>query len=250
MPIVVNCECQENGAPGAKTLSTLRTKLLRRLGFSAQASNPPPGVTELADSFLQDAQVYLYHNHTTFQTERFFTWTLSEGVRFYDLGDNIETCTYSTLDAHKITWVGVEQANGVWYELTHGIPPEHYTMAEDWQEWPSRYEVRECIEIFPAPSADMQSLRIKGHFGLRPFADDDDITTINPDALFLWALGLGKAHYGHPDAGDPTRLTGYFGMAINLGARLVAASHQTARYIPGTRPRRPQTPPRFLPLEE
>lgn len=237
-----NCECEDD--PGARTLASLRQELMARLGYAAQINNPPPGMTALLNSFLRDAQVQLYHRFTTFKTERFFTWPLIEGVRYYGLGENNDCCEGRSLDPYKITWVGVEDANGVWYPLHHGIPPEFYTMTEQWKGWPARYEIRECIEIFPAPSADMRKLRIKGHFGLRPFSEDEHKTTINPDVLFLWALGTAKSHYGQPDAAV------CFQQANDLISRLVAGSHQTARYIPGTRPRRPLTPPRFLPISE
>lgn len=237
-----NCECGED--PGARTLADLRQELMVRLGYAAQVGNPPPGMVALLGSFLRDAQAQLYHRFTTFKTERFFTWPLEAGVRYYGLGQNNDCCEGATLDPYKISWVGVEDASGVWYPLVQGIPPDHYTMTDNWQGWPARYEVRECIEIFPAPSADMRKLRIKGHFGLRPFTEDEHKTTINADVLFLWALGTAKSHYGQPDAAV------YFQQANDLIGRLVAGSHQTARYIPGRRPGRPIAPPKFLPISE
>ena len=38
-----------------ETLQTLRNRILRRLGFAAQISNPPPGMAELVDDFLKSA---------------------------------------------------------------------------------------------------------------------------------------------------------------------------------------------------
>src|SRR5690606_16882396 len=97
-----NCECEDD--PGARTLASLRQELMARLGYAAQINNPPPGMTALLNSFLRDAQVQLYHRFTTFKTERFFTWPLIEGVRYYGLGENNDCCEGRSLDPYKITW--------------------------------------------------------------------------------------------------------------------------------------------------
>lgn len=233
-----NCECEEETEN--ETLAQLRRRLLIRLGYSAQADNPPPGMADLLNDFLLQSQRFLYRKYDALRTERFFTWTMEQGVRFYDLPDNDETCT-KQLDPYKLTWVGVEDVNGAWYNLSKGIPPEWYTSV-NFQGLPVRYEIRQCIEVFPAPSAEGYKLRIKGHFGLTSFTEDDDKTTIDSELVFLWALANAKAHYGQPDA------TNYANQATAYLGALVSGAHQTARYVPGTRPAQPWTPPVFLPL--
>lgn len=232
-----NCECEEE--TNNETLAQLRRRMLVRLGYAAQADNPPPGMADLLNDFLVQSQRFLYRKYNALRTERFFSWTMVQGQRFYDLPDNDETCT-KELDPYKLTWVGVEDLNGAWYHLSEGIPPEWYTSI-NFQGLPVRYEIRQCIEVFPAPSA-VYTLRIKGHFGLTSFTEDDDKTTIDSELVFLWALANAKAHYGQPDAAN------YAAQAKEYLGNLVYGAHQTARYIPGTQPAQPWTPPVFLPL--
>jgi hypothetical protein len=233
-----NCSCDE-GFYGNETLLELRTSLMERLGYAAQADDPPPGMARLLDNFLRRGQNFLYRRHRALQTERFFSWPMVVGERFYDIPDNSETCT-KRLDAYKISYVGVEDLNGMWYPLAGGIPPEFYTMAA-FNGLPSRYEIRQCIEVLPAPSA-VYTLWVKGHFGLNRFTQDGDTTTLDSELVFLWALANAKNHYGQPDAADiATESKEYL-------RQLIAGSHGTRRYVPGVVDVPPMTPPIFLPL--
>jgi hypothetical protein len=229
-----NCECEDD--PNAKTLSAMRQEVLERLGFAAQAANPPPGMAALVNSVLRSSQEYLHRQYSALRTERFFTWPALQGIRFYDLGANIDACAVK-LDPHKITWVGAQQADDWWYPLIEGVPPSYYTVSEQWQGWPQRYEIRQCLEVFPAPDANVQKIRIKGRFLVNAFASDTDLTSIDPEPVFLWALATAKRHFGQPDAND------YFQMARDTVAGLVAGAHGTARYVPRKRELPPMTPP-------
>lgn len=233
-----NCECDQ-GFYGTETLEELRTSMMERLGYASQADNPPPGMARLIDNFLRRGQAFLYRRHRALQTERFFSWEMVEGERFYDIPDNQEACT-KRLDAYKISGVYVEDLNGQWLPLIAGIPPVYYTMAS-FNGLPQRYEIRQCIEVLPAPSTTY-TLWVKGHFGLNRFTEDSDTTTLDSELVFLWALANAKNHYGQPDAQD---------VAMQAQAylrELVAGSHGTRRYIPGTIDLPPETPPIFLPL--
>lgn len=232
-----NCECEDHDS--SRTLAELRSDLLVRLGYAAQAANPPPGMATLLDSFLRSAQRFLYGKYTGLRTERFYKWTMQPGVRFYDLDANEDECT-KRMDAYKISWVGVEDLNGWWGPLVKGIPPEFYTTA-NYNGLPCRYEIRQCIEVWPPPSAGY-TLRIKAHFGLQPFEADTDKPTIDDELVFLWALANAKNHYGQGDAKDIAT------QANALLGNLTAGMHQTARYVPGARPLVSATPPVFLPL--
>ncbi|MFC4727146.1 hypothetical protein [Coralloluteibacterium thermophilus] len=232
-----NCECEDEHP--SRTLAELRTSLMRRLGFSAQAANPPPGMAELLNDFLYDAQQQLIWRYDVLRTERFFTWDLLPGVRFYDLVDNVDTCTVE-LDPRKLSWVGVER-DGRWYELIQGIPPELYSRPE--QNWrPTRFEIRQCIEVHPAPDVAGMKLRVKGRFPPTRFREDEDRTSIDHHAVFLLALANAKAHYQQPDAGN------YVQQLEVLIRKLVAGAHGTRRYIPGARPTFPRDEPQWEPL--
>lgn len=220
--IELNCDCDDDYP--SETLQDIRTFLMIRLGFAAMLASPPPGMTELLNSFAISAQNQLYHRYSALRTRRWFTWNLAAGVRFYDFDANNDACTRK-LDPRKVVWVGVSQGDDVWRPLIQGIAPESYSSRI--QSIPDHYEIRQCIEIWPAPSDDTWRLRVKGDFGLDPFAANTDKTTIDPEAVKLHALAYAKAHYGQPDAANyATALTTYLG-------DLTAEAHGTRRYIPG-----------------
>lgn len=222
----INCACDDTTTN--RTLKSLRDDLMRRLGWGATVNNPPPGVADMLNSFLSEAQELLYRRYNVLRTERFFSWPLTAGIGLYDLPDNAEQtetvpCT-KKLDPRSITWVGVER-DSIWYPLECGISPTLNSYAQT--GYPQRYEIRQCIQLWPVPDATAGNLIIKGHFGLEPFAADTDKVTIDDRAVFLLALANAKAHYRQQDAGNYVQqLEAYID-------NLVAGSHQTRRYIPG-----------------
>lgn len=336
--LAVNCSCDD--AFPIETLADLRADLMTGLGFGSAA---PPAQAALMNLFLKRAQEQLYRRYSLFRLERFFTWSMTAGERFYDLTANDESAalpvpqgvgvttattggtlaagTYAyrvtalnangetlasaevtvtttgttskntvtwaavvapanvaavtgyriygratgteqllatvglvtswtddgsltpagvlparnttavctkLLDPRRLKWVGISQGDTPWIPLIEGIPPEVY--ADGVSGYPSRYEIRQCIEVWPAPADNTWQLRIKGDFGLLPFEADADTTTIDPIAIGLLALANAKAHYGQPDAGNyAAELRTYLG-------DLCAASHGTRRYVPGTEP--------------
>lgn len=68
-----------------RTLAQLRNDLLIRLGYAAMLASPPPGVPELLNSFLQDAHTQLYERFPTLRQQRWWTISLTQGERFYDV---------------------------------------------------------------------------------------------------------------------------------------------------------------------
>lgn len=221
--ISYNCECEDDYP--RTTLAEMRKRLLRRLGFSAQANNPPPGMAEMLDDFIRNAQEMLFRRYSVFRRERFYTWDLIAGTRFYDLDANADACT-KRLDPRMVSWAGLSQGDGNWRPLACGIDPSMYTSLGP--GIPSRYEIRQCIELWPAPSDATWKLRIKGQFGLMPLEQPTDYTTVEPEAIFLLALANAKAHYGQPDAGNyATQLQSYI-------KDLIRGSHHTRRYLPGS----------------
>lgn len=244
MSIVVNCDLVDTSP--ARTLAELRTAVLRRLGYSAMAANPPPGMAELLDSFLDSANRLAFRTYNALRIERFFTWTMVPDQRFYGIDDNDNDgsapALAQILDPQKVTWVGIEDLTGTVYPLHAGIPPEVYTRGASTTGWPQRYEIRNCIEVFPAPQ-EAYLLHIKGRYGILPFAGDTDKPSVDDEVVFMLALAAAKRHYGQPDASD------YFQQALTHIGSLVAGAHQTRRYVPGTAPDVAIAPPRFLPLE-
>ncbi len=210
-----------------ETLKILRDRILIRLGFAAQLANLPPGMAALVNEFLSSAQTQMAQRYPELVTERFYTWTMAIGTRFYTTSGDDEGVTAPDfiLDPKKITWIGIEDLNGSFSPLIEGIDPTLYS-TEDQDGFPRRYEIRQAIEVFPAP-AEIYKLQVKGRPLNFVFAGDDDVATIDPELIFLLALANAKAHYNQPDAGI------YFTQATNHLGQLVAGSHGTKRYTPG-----------------
>jgi hypothetical protein len=233
-----NCEC-ETPSP-YRTLAELRVEFLCGVGYAAQASNPPPGMATLARMYLSNAQQFLWNRYKEARTERFFSWRMEPDVRYYGVADNSDCCVLP-FDPLKVTWVGFEDLNRTWVQLIEGIPPEFYTRAQTSPGWPSHYEIRSCVEIFPAPQA-AYTLWIKGQFGLGAFSADGDRTTMDDCAVLWYAIGQYRADRNMP-SGD------WKGMSLQRIKDITSGQHGTARYVPspgGQLP--PMTPPRFLPL--
>jgi hypothetical protein len=195
-----------------------------------QLKRSPPDRLTVVNRVLKMAQEILYQRYPVLRMERWYTWTLTAGTRFYGIDENTEAagdggCT-KYVDPRKVSWVGVSRDDVDWRPLRCGIPPEVYTSPASGV--PTHYEIRQCIEVWPVP-VDGWKLRIKGMFGLAAFAADDDVTSMDWQAVELQALADAKAHYKQPDAQIvASRLNVYIG-------DLVAGTHQTRRYIPGGR---------------
>lgn len=225
-----------NGQP-TDTLLGLRTRVMIRLGFSNQASNPPPGMAALINDFISSGQMYLWRKYQALQTRRFFRWKLIPNQRYYSLLDNDEDPEAGFhLDPLKtIEWAGIQDTRNVWYPLIEGVEPQLYTMID--KPWrPARYSIRQALEVYPAPD-QTYFMWLRGHVSLRPLAQDTDKTTIDSEMVFLHALATAKAHYGQADANNIEAL------ANDYRGQLTAASHGTKRYVPGTQ----QVPPAVRP---
>jgi hypothetical protein len=231
----LNCECDDDWP--SETLLDLRKYLMTRLGFAAMLNTPPPGMVGLCNSFIDEAQKLLYRRYAVLRTGRWFTWNMTAGTRFYDLGDNADACS-KKLDPRRVSWVGVSKGDDVWQTLLCGIDPTVYSSRI--QSFPQRYEIRQCIEVWPAPADDTWLLRLKGDFGLAPLVQDDDTTTVDADAIKLLALANAKAHYGQPDAPN------YMTQLTTLLGDLNSGSHLTRRYIPGERRLPNAVPPKLV----
>ena len=302
-----------NGSPYVypeRTLAQLRNDLLIRLGYAAMLANPPPGVAELLNSFLQDAHTQLYQRYPTLRQSRWYTVAITQGNRHYDIpydgamlagndivivngtpdsittvsgdfvaagftdgmairisGSNaddglhtIATVTTGTLTLTTNTTVTGETAGNVIYvmedgnfysldprevtyagildgtifdELICGIDPIQFNVTG--QQRPTRYEIREYIEVFPEPDK-AYTLYLKGRTGKRSFTADSDVTSMDPHPVFLQALAQAKAHYGQRD----TQV--YFQQLENLIGELNAGTYGTRRYVPNPQEHMPALP--------
>lgn len=318
-----NCACEDTN--DALTLAQYRVKMLQRAGFAAIAANPPPGTADLFNTFLQDAQDFLYLKYPALRTRRFFRWTLQQDERYYGLRDNTEnwtdyegleisalgvvtfpdaapannrqifftppadqsvvpdgitafqryyvvnsvdaTCNFALTEGGEPITEGLEAGtadvmvspgaecifnfapykdiegawlvdlNGAWLPMVQGIPPTFYTTVNQ-PALPCRFEIRQCIEVFPAPPADGYQLYIKGHFGKAAFTADADKPTIDGQLVYLWALADALDYYNKPGAANVRA------SANSHLQSLVAGTHGAKRYIPGAR----VLPPAVMPV--
>lgn len=142
------------------------------------------------------------------------------------------------LDQREMSWVGASQGDINWRPLQTPVPPQAYT--NQVSGIPHWYGMREQIEIWPPPPDSTWMLRIKGYFILGQFEQDTDVTSIDWQAVYLYALAKAKAAQKRPDAVSAmTEANGYVGA-------LVAGSHGVARYIPGRVERNPVPRPVML----
>lgn len=236
-PAMYNGAFADNGGVDVDTMINLRTRMLIDLGFASQSANPPAGMKLYCNNALVGAQNFLHRKFTSLRQRRWFRWKLAPGQRFYSMLDNDEDILAGLhIDPNKpIEYVAVQDTRNVWYELIEGIPPSLYTMID--KPWrPARYEIRSALEIYPAPDQTYW-LWIRGNYYLGAFVVDTDKTTIDSEAVYLWALAKAKNHYGQADADSIAQ------QAKDYTGRLVAATHKTARYIPGVK----ATPPAVRP---
>lgn len=231
-----NCECEDESS--YQTLTELRRRMLIRGGYAAVVDNPPPGVVTLIDEFLQGAQNSLYRDYDALRTERFFKWTLTIGERFYGLDDSDDTDCPALVDPYRVSGAWLEDLNGAWTELDRGIDPQYYTQALTTNGYPECFEIRSCIELYPAPQSTM-ALWVKGHYRLAAFTAAGDRTTIDSELVFLLALGRFQQDRGKPAA------TGTLKDADRYLQRLVGGTHGAKRYVPrGYEEMQRRTPPR------
>lgn len=139
-----------------------------------------------------------------------------------------------TVTNGPVTFVAADFPQAQWYPLVQGIDPTEYTILPTSQR-PQKFELREYLEIFPAPDT-YYTIWIRGHMGLTRFTQDADKATIDSDLLFLLALANAKAHYSQPDARA-------IGQQCELMLRkLNAGTFGVKKYVPGDK--RPAVVPR------
>lgn len=202
------------------TLAELRLELLRRLGYSAQASNPPPGMNELLNSFLQSAQDQLYWEFSWPRLQMYFKTTMVVGQALYDIPLN----GADFLEFRRVESVHLQ--NGSQFSpMSKGIDPTLYSSTTT--GIPSRYEMRSGLEVWPPPSSTAYIVHCKGYAGLRRFTLDTDLCMIDHRLVFLWALASAKAHYGKPDAAKVE------GQMERMRRQLNGRAHINMRYVPG-----------------
>ena len=222
-----NCSC--DGADGFqyRTLLEMRQEMLIGLGRGNQLASPGPGVAALVDMHLRNAQNLLYNRAQWLCAETYFSWPLLQGVRLYGLAQNAEPCS-KRINVNKITWAGIVR-DSIYFPMRQGIWPALHSY-DTVTGYPQRFDIRQCLEVWPAPDITEGSIVIRGNFGLMPLVADADRATIDDYLICQLALGTLKRHFRQPDAAD------YIQAGEVLLNNLVAGTHTgMARYVPGQR---------------
>ena len=217
-----NCACDDSFP--TKTLLEMRTDCATMLGMGEQVANLMPGVTREIDTALRMAQEIVFKDLKLNRMQRYFTWQLEPGVRFYDFDANLYQCQ-KKIDPDEVKWVGISQDDNFWRPLVCGIVPMMYY--GDITGWPQYYAFRQCIEVWPPPSDNTWKLRILGTFGLMPLVNDSDKSTMDWQAIELYAIARLKAARGQPDAAN------YAADYRSYIGKVVAGQHGLTRYVPG-----------------
>lgn len=185
----------------------------------------PRNAVGVVNSALRSANRQLFMRYDALHTERWFSWPIVAGVALYDLPANAEACA-SKLNALKVRWAGVQDdAGGGWRPLVAGIPGTAH--GNDQTGRIERYEIRQCVEVWPTPADTQGAILIKGHSGPESFESDSDIPTVDDELVYLMATANVKAAFKQQDAASYMQQ-----MEMHL-RKLVAGSHTTQRYIPG-----------------
>ena len=130
------------------------------------------------------------------------------------------------LDSLAIHWVGAT-LDSVEYGLREGIPPSLLLTSETGN--PRYYQIRQCLEIWPAPAASSGTIEVRAGFKTTRFEQDADLPSVDDHLVFLLALANGKAHFKRPDAQLAVQE-----FEVHL-RDVVAGSHGAKRYVPGHR---------------
>jgi hypothetical protein len=152
------------------------------------------------------------------------TFTVVTGMVTETAGASItiNAQNYISLDFRTATEAWLED-DGKWLTLVAGMDASQFNITQE--TTPTRWEMREYFEVFPIPNKSYIAW-VKGHFGLKPFSEDNDTTTIDPESVLLQAIVWGKMHFQQKDAMLQAReLEDYIG-------RLNAGLHAGKRYIP------------------
>lgn len=178
-----------------KSLGDLRAELRDRLGYGSMGSSSGP-ITSILNSVLKEAQEDLYWQFDWKLAKKI--WTLTPGIDqvFIDYPDDLNPDRVISMSSDNNTGSTVTH----FQPMEQGIDLCHRNSGKV-SDRPRRFELREQIEIWPAPQASGYPIRLEGIKRLARFTQDGDLLSLDDDRLvFKKALAMGKRHYGHKDA--------------------------------------------------
>lgn len=195
-----DCDCTYERA----TLLEMYQRVMRRMGYGAQLARPPPGNKETVFDYIREAQALTMADFDEIGHKRFFKWNMAIGQRFYGVDENDDVCgkllNHLTIMGVWIRRGGPESGNFMRLVRKEPVIDPEYFSGGIHNSTPVFYTVRQCIEVWPPPSEEME-LIILGKYKNLPLIVDGDFTTADPEAIFLRAVALYKSDKGHANAG-------------------------------------------------
>ncbi len=177
-----------------QTLGALRAELCTRLGFVSQGPAAESNRAEL-NSFLQEAQEYVYAQTQGNQSPCTASMVTSPGERLYDWHDHTRD---QAIDPHRVQEVGVQYA-GHYARLVQGISA-HQRESQIARDSPRYYDsLNDQLLLWPTPNA-RYTVIITYHAALPRLTQDADRPGVPEKLLLLYAIASAKAHYRHADA--------------------------------------------------
>lgn len=212
--------CASKGKPEAKAYFEQHEKYV-----ADTAARRPPGIVAKINRALDDAQTTLLRRVPQLQAVRWFAWPLTVGERFYAYPSQSEPLGLS-FDPLAVFEAHVERGTER-TPLVRGLPGRD--LARDITGVPSHFDLRECIELWPAPGDSDGRLLIRARHKPAALTDDAHVPAIDDMAVYLLALADLQAFYKQPMAGETMGK-----LEVRL-SELVAGTHGARRYIPGGR---------------
>ena len=212
----------------ARTQLSLRTELAQRLGFSASGSGAILQKA-LLNSALRSGQEQLFYE---------FGDVLTNKINDTVPGKTVENqTTYNVpADCHlrKPIVVSVKRSGEENYNaIPSGISAAEHNFESINTATPQRWDILEDggvpkLELWPAPNTSTDDIRLEYNSGLKPFEDDVDLTSVEPQLILLHGITTMKAHYRQPDYEI------YAGQLESLLGRIRAALTQRHRRVKRT----------------
>jgi hypothetical protein len=179
-----------------RTLGTLRSELLARLGMGGMGASGGANGT-LVDSFLRNGQAQLYRLQDWRHLTDYEDYTTGVSQNLYDY-PTTGTMGSGGCSRDKRVLRVETNISGEFVEICEGIDTGMWATM-DTEGAPSRYERYAQLLIYPKADA-AYTLRVWYIADLMAFTGDSDPATLDDEMILLHALANGKAHYRQPDA--------------------------------------------------
>lgn len=179
-----------------RTLETLRTELLARLGMGGMGASGGANQTSI-DSFLRNGQAQLYRmqdwRHLTDYQDKILG--ASQNLLDYPT-DGVMSGMRCARDKRILKLETLY--SGEYLQLREGISTDMWSTMETLSQ-PVRYERYAQLLIYPKAN-QAYTVRVWFVADLGRFTENDDVCTLDDEMVFLHALANAKAHYRQPDA--------------------------------------------------